>query len=203
MKAKERIVKEAIKLFNNLGVHSTTTNHIANELNMSPGNLYYHYRNKEEIIRDIYVEMIHYMDTAWISTNNENYIEEVISYLRRTMQLQYRYRFFYKEIGVLLVKDEELKKLYTSNRKKRLEQMRQYYEDLDKKGYLNLPKDDDQCKLLIETIWYLSEWWLQHGMILPRMSIQKLIERNMNMLFILIKPYVPVQYWDLLNNETN
>ena len=53
MKTKEKIIKTAIRLFNNHGTNKITTNHIAKKIEISPGNLYYHFKNKFDIIRAI------------------------------------------------------------------------------------------------------------------------------------------------------
>jgi len=58
MHTRERIIEMAIRLFNEQGTGAVSTNHIAGALEMSPGNLYYHFRNKEEIIRAILERMI-------------------------------------------------------------------------------------------------------------------------------------------------
>jgi len=62
---KSRILDTALALFNERGTANVTTNHISEALNMSPGNLYYHFRNKAAIVREIFVRIMQ----AWA----ENY----------------------------------------------------------------------------------------------------------------------------------
>src|SRR5436309_8608324 len=71
MKTKERIVETAIRLFNEQGTGAVSTNHIAQALSMSPGNLYYHFRNKEEIIRAILERMMTRWETLYTAPPRE------------------------------------------------------------------------------------------------------------------------------------
>ncbi|MGR5456657.1 TetR/AcrR family transcriptional regulator, partial [Vibrio alfacsensis] len=54
MKTRDKIVYAALDLFNLDGERNVTTNHIAAHIEISPGNLYYHFRNKQEIVREIF-----------------------------------------------------------------------------------------------------------------------------------------------------
>src|SRR5438105_4570822 len=50
----ERILEGALELLNGPDGSAVTTNHITAHLVMSPGYLYYHFRNREEIVRGIF-----------------------------------------------------------------------------------------------------------------------------------------------------
>ena len=52
-RTRERILETALAMFNQFGEPTVATTSIAFEMGISPGNLYYHYHSKEQIVADL------------------------------------------------------------------------------------------------------------------------------------------------------
>ncbi|MEH6583040.1 MAG: TetR/AcrR family transcriptional regulator [Halioglobus sp.] len=101
MKTRDRILVTSLELFNAEGEANTTTIDIANELDISPGNLYYHFKGKDEIIRELFQQYeLALSDTLTAPieqplSSDRNNVEDNWYYLYVVMEEMYNYRFFY------------------------------------------------------------------------------------------------------------
>src|SRR4051794_29207313 len=97
---RDRIVDSAIVLFNDSGIGAVTTNHIASHAGISPGNLYYHFRDKEEILRDAFERVNAEADSIWGGSEGTPSSANVGAFkkmLLGNLELFARYAFFARE----------------------------------------------------------------------------------------------------------
>ena len=66
----DRIIHSATELFSDQGERNITTNHIAAHLGIGPGNLYYHFRNKEDIIHSIFDQYARHLSESFAPARN-------------------------------------------------------------------------------------------------------------------------------------
>src|SRR6266567_5224361 len=104
---RSRILDAARRLFNDRGTAAVSTNHIAAEASLSPGNLYYHFADKQEIIRALYDRYAAAHEDLW-EAGPEASLERLHAILARAMELAWEYRFFERELLALLRADPQL-----------------------------------------------------------------------------------------------
>jgi len=102
-RTRERIVETSLRLFNEFGEPNVTTTVIADEMNISPGNLYYHFRNKDEITNTIFADFERELDllfgTPLKRTPN---VEDIWFFLHLLFETIWKYRFIYRDLNDLL-----------------------------------------------------------------------------------------------------
>jgi len=102
-RTRERILELSLALFNDFGEPNTTTTIIADEMNISPGNLYYHFRNKDEIVNSIFADFEKKMDGLLALPGQRKVsVEDVWLYLHLVFELMWQYRFIYRDLNDLL-----------------------------------------------------------------------------------------------------
>ncbi len=118
MKTRDRILHTSLALFNEEGEEHTTTIDIANELDISPGNLYYHFHGKDEIIAELY----HQYHTAIAHTlrapveqplsSDAGNVEKNWYYLYVVLEEMYQYRFLYHNLDNILLRYPEIRRQF-------------------------------------------------------------------------------------------
>ncbi|MBC8268583.1 MAG: TetR family transcriptional regulator [Rhodospirillaceae bacterium] len=188
---RQAILTTATDLFNDQGTAAVSTNHIAEAMGISPGNLYYHFANKEEIIRHIHQQMVADMDTVWQAGDDSlPALEKFLAALAALQGMLVRYQFFQKELSVLLVNDPELAKACKKVRKARLKEIEAFFEYLIESGVMRRPQDKKTLPRLIRIGWLIGDYWLDFLSIEGEPLNDKNIGAGIDLIREIIRPYL-------------
>jgi AcrR family transcriptional regulator len=116
MKTRDRILNTSLALFNEEGEAHTTTIDIANEMDISPGNLYYHFKGKDEIIAELFQQYELALSSTLtapieqpLSADRTN-VENNWYYLYVVMEEMYQYRFLYHNLDDILARYPDIRR---------------------------------------------------------------------------------------------
>ena len=186
---KENITETSVNLFNKKGSHSITTNHIISEMQISPGTFYYHFKNKEEIIRKIFDIIAEEFQTVMNDFVNNLNINGIVSTLKKMFSLYYKYRFFYIEISTLLDRDKDLEKTYRKNLKHKKEKIILLFTMMEENNILRKGfTASDDFQYVFSILWIISDYWISYLKIYGDFDENKVCEGYKYYLHIL-KPY--------------
>ena len=107
---RQRILDTALSMFNLQGEPNVTTNHIADELEISPGNLYYHFRNKDDIIEHLFARYEERMDAALETPSGRlPGLEDIWLQLHLVFECIWDYRFLYRDLVEILSRNRRIR----------------------------------------------------------------------------------------------
>jgi len=104
-RTRERILETALAMFNQFGEPSVATTSIAFEMGISPGNLYYHYHSKEDIIADLFAAFRREIETTLAAPEQRlPNAEDCWLFLHLVFEAIWRFRFIYRDINDLVAR---------------------------------------------------------------------------------------------------
>ena len=145
-------------MFNAQGEPNVTTNHIADELEISPGNLYYHFRNKDDIIEQLFAVYEQRMDAALAAPDGRlPGLEDVWLQLHLVFECIWDYRFLYRDLVDILSRNRRLRMRFARILRRADEQAHQVMRGLVQAGVMRASADEVDAAatniLVIATFW--------------------------------------------------
>ena len=160
-RTRDRILATALAQFNLLGEPTVTTSAIAAELEMSQGNLYYPFHNKEEIVNALFgefeQEMAHLLDTI---TPPLNEAEDIWFFLHLMFELIWKYRFFYYDISTLMSGNHKVELRFSALLRRKEQTAAAICHSLWRSGLLQ--GDETQVTALAANIALVGTFWISY-----------------------------------------
>jgi AcrR family transcriptional regulator len=99
---RNRILDAALSLFNDEGIAKITINRIAAELGMSSGNLYYHFKTKEQIADGLVRRLPKRIEAVTITAGQVIALDDLWLILHLLLEAIQEYRFVYRDVDFLV-----------------------------------------------------------------------------------------------------
>ena len=144
-----------------------STRHVAARLGISPGNLYYHFGNKEEIVLHLY-ERIEVQLEAVLAPppGAARTFDEVLGYLDAIFAHLWQFRFFYRDLNSLLREVPGLKERYRGLAGRVLARSRAIFAGMVEPGWMEA--SDEHLDLLATNAWIVLTQWFTHRQVVDR-----------------------------------
>ncbi len=159
MKTRDRILQTSLQLFNEYGEPRITTNHIADELDISPGNLYYHFRSKDDIIWLLFEQFERRMDAALRTPERRvPNMEDMWLYLHLVFENIWEYRFLYRDLDNILSRNKKLRTHFRRILERKVSTATAICKGLADVGVMNATSED--IAALARNITVVATYWL-------------------------------------------
>jgi AcrR family transcriptional regulator len=154
----ERILEVSLELFNRFGEPNVSTTLISNELDISPGNLYYHYPAKDELINSLYDKYKRELDELLMASGNVQSVDDAWLFFHMLFELIWRYRFLYRDLNDLLSKNRKLEMQFQFVLKNKIDATKTLLHNLRRQRAIQI--DDPELASLGTNMVVLTTYWL-------------------------------------------
>jgi len=191
MSTPEKILDTALRLFNKSGTTEVSTNHIAEAAGISPGNLYYHFRNKQEIIRGLFQRLSDTWDKGLpFPQDRQPALDDLKAIVETNYQIIWQYRFAYRELVALLRQDAVLRANFLAVRQRGFAGFHELITAYSDAGVIRLPDELQATNELQEVCWLISEFWLTNLEVNGRSVDKNEMQNGVKLILRVLQPYL-------------
>lgn len=190
MKTRDRILQVSLLLFNEEGEGQLSSVDVANALEISPGNLYYHFKGKDAIIRALFERFEEEMriilrgSSGGVASIEDNWV-----YIYILLEEIYDFRFFYRDLAGLLGRYPDLAGRFRALVAEKRQTILRILDDLAGIGVINI---DPRLKppLTDQIITTLTFWLAGDALSREAHDGPALIHNTVFQVMCLIVPYM-------------
>lgn len=194
MKTRDKILVTSLLLFNEEGEPNVTTVDISNEMDISPGNLYYHFKGKEAIIEELFTSFERELsDILNAPLNKALSVEDSWFYLYVVFEEIYNFRFFYQNLTNLLYRYDTINRKFKRLMELKSRTVHALLNEVIKHGILKI--DDDELQQLRDSITLTLTYWLTYSDLRGQQLIPPVsIHQGVFQIIHLAAPYLTEDY---------
>lgn len=205
MKLKERILYTSVELFNEFGIANISPNKIAEELDISVGNLTYHYKKKSDLIEAILDIMI-VKSSDYFQIKEEPTANDYEIIRLKFVKLQATFKFFFNDMVFITQKYPKVAERFKELTIERFKHSKALINLFIKNGVLKKEGKGTKYSYLLQNLWLITTFWISQEKTVGR-NIEGLDNTSKEIVWSLIYPYLTEkgreQYEMYINIELN
>lgn len=190
----ERILEVSLDLFNRFGEPNVSTTLISAELGISPGNLYYHYPAKDELINALFDRYERALNEVLPASDDVSNVEDAWFFMHTLFELIWQYRFLYRDLNDLLSKNRRLETHFQSVLKHKTHAIKNLLEGMRRAGTLKIEASEVQATatsaVVVLTYWLSFEYVCDPRHALEPAHAQSALLRGAQQTLNLLMPYL-------------
>lgn len=190
MNKKKKLILQAAKtLFNERGYSQVTIRMIALKLNMSSGNLNYHFKKREDIFENLYFEMVSEFDERIKNLPNIDVsIAQIRSDIEHSMKRMIEYKYFWTDLYNLLGVSDKVNKHFQEVYKNRIDGCLFLFKKMKSQNLMTDSSFKFEYDFLAERMINYGNTWLYSTGLYSNSLEQKSIDNQVNILLSMLYP---------------
>jgi AcrR family transcriptional regulator len=190
----ERIATVALDLFNRYGEPNVSTTLIASELNISPGNLYYHFPAKDQLVSHLFDTYKDSILKLLDASQDVKDVEDAWFFLHSLFELIWDHRFLYRDLNDLLSKNRHLETHFKNILDAKTASLKHLLDALARQGHVR--NEPDTFTTLSASMSVVVTYWLSYEYVRnPRHAMEPesasdALARGARHVLLLLAPYL-------------
>lgn len=190
-KTKEKILSQSLALFNKKGLAKVTLRTIASAMNISQGNLNYHFKKREDIIETLYHKLVKRIDDALAENQDkEPCLELLVNISTAIMNSFYDYRFFFLDFVQIMREHESIKAHYLKINEMRKVQFIHLFKVIIDNGVLRKEQLPNEYVYLYDRFQIIGDFWISSAEVANKRMSKKYIDYYSEVITQAIYPYL-------------
>ena len=190
----ERILEVTLELFNRFGEPNVSTTLISAELGISPGNLYYHYPAKDELINSLFDRYEKSLNELLNASDGVRDVEDAWFFMHTLFELIWQYRFLYRDLNDLLSKNRRLETHFQWVLKNKARSVKAMLDSMSRAGAISIDTREAEptatSMVVVLTYWLSFEYVRDPRKALEPESAQAALMRGAHHVLNLLVPYL-------------
>jgi AcrR family transcriptional regulator len=190
----ERILEVTLELFNRFGEPNVSTTLISAELGISPGNLYYHYPAKDELINSLFDRYEKSLNELLNASDSVRDVEDAWFFMHTLFELIWQYRFLYRDLNDLLSKNRRLETHFQWVLKNKSRSVKALLDSMSRSGAISIDSREAEptatSMVVVLTYWLSFEYVRDPRKALEPESAQAALMRGAHHVLNLLVPYL-------------